>query len=494
MAAVRRSLRGLGGSDAALVAAAATAAVAALALFGERRFGAPGLALPLVVGAALVLFRRPVAAVAVAVALPVLAEGESFGVGPMTALYTDLIRGLTPLDGLVLFALASVAFDVVRTGRGLRLPAALGLPLGLTALALAAGVVVTQASGASTTDIFVNGRIVAYLIALPFAIVNLDLSATTVTRLLHGAVALAIAKAVIGLLALGAGISIEIEAGTSLTYYEPTANWLILVALLGVLGALLTGARPPLWMLLGTPLMVACLVLSYRRSFWIAAIVGLLLLLLLALATPRGRRVVVPAVALVAVAIWVLGTLDFQAQTPLVKRVESLNPAQLETNAQDRYRIDERVNVVAEIRDHPIAGLGLVEGWSAAARPLPVEHVDGREYVHFALLWWWLKLGLLGAAAYVAIAAAFVTLAWRTFRRDASATLRCFGLASLCSVAGLLVIETTATFLGVDARFSVLYAAQLGMLAVAAGIARPPDAAAARPGRDEPRESLPLSG
>jgi len=491
MAAVRRSLRGLGGGEAALVAAGAVAAVAALALFGERRLGAPGLLLPAVVAGAALLFRRPVAAMTVAIALPVLMEGETFGVGPMTRLYDDLIRGLTPLDGLVALAVAATAFDVVRSGRGLRLPATLAYALGIVTLALCAGVVVTQAGGSSISDAVLDGRIVTYLIVLPIAIVNLDLSEATATRLIHGAVALAIAKAVLGLLALGAGISTEIEAGASLTYYEPTANWLILVALLGVLAALLTGSRPPLWMLLGTPLMVACLVLSYRRSFWIAAIVGLLLLLLLALATPRGRRVVVPAVALVAIAIWVLGSIDFQAQTPLTKRVESLNPTRLETNAEDRYRIDERVNVIAEIRAQPLSGLGFEEGWSAAARPLPVEHVDGRRYVHFALLWWWLKLGVLGALAYAAIVGTFLLLGWRAFRNSASATFRCFGLASLCALAGLLAIETTASFIGVDARFTVLFAAQLGLLAVVAAVRRSGPAAPARSDEAEPPAPLP---
>jgi len=104
-------------------------------------------------------------------------------------------------------------------------------------------------------------------------------------------------------------------------------------------------------------------------------------------------------------------------------------------------------------------------GWVASARALPVEHVDGRLYVHFALLWWWLKLGILGAAAFVGLLLGGFVLAWRTWRRNREPLFRCFGLASLVGLAGLIAIETTASFSGVDARFTVALGAQLGLLA-----------------------------
>jgi O-antigen ligase len=146
--------------------------------------------------------------------------------------------------------------------------------------------------------------------------------------------------------------------------------------------------------------------------------------------------------------------------------VQSLSPSRLETNAEDRYRLDERANVIAEIGRHPVAGIGLQQGWRASARGLPVEHVDGRQYVHFSLLWWWMKLGLLGAAAFASLLLGTLLLAWRTWRNNSVPLFRCFGLASMCGVLGLVVIETTASFTGVDARFTAVLAAQLGLLAV----------------------------
>jgi O-antigen ligase len=455
MSAIRRKLHGGADAEPLLAALAATLATLALAVFGERRLGTVGLLLPLVLVVAVVLVRRPIAAVATAVGLAIVCEGPTFGIPVMTRLYQDVYRSLTPLDGLVALALVAVAADLLRTRRPLRLPTTLALPLLLVALAVAAGIVVTRADGSGTIDTLVAARVLLYVLLVPTAVVNLDLDPRQIRMLLGGAVALALLKAAVGLIVMATGGSVELDGGTHITYYEPTANWLVLVVALGILGALVGGMRPPAWMLAGLPLLIA------------AAALGLVLLLMLG-TTARGRRVLVPSVVLVAVAIWLIGSLEFQAQTPLVKRVSSLAPTQLERNAEDRYRLDERANVVAEIRSHPVSGIGLQAGWSASERPLPVEHVEGRQYVHFTLLWWWLKLGILGAAAFAAIVLGGLLLAWQTWRRNAAPLVRCFGLASLCGIAGLIAVETTASFTGVEARFTVVFAAQLGLLALLA--------------------------
>jgi hypothetical protein len=462
--ALRQRLRGQQ-AEALLVALTATVATLTIAVFAERRLGGTGLFVPLLLAGAVLLVRRPVAAVALAVAAPIVCEGPTFGIPAMTKLYDPVFKQLTALDVLVAFALLAVALDLVRRRRQPHLPAALGFPLLLVALAMAAGLAVTLGQGWSPRDTLFTMHVLGYLLTLPIAIVNLDLDRDRLALLLKGAVALALLKAAMGLVVLATGGSVELDGGTHLTYYEPTANWLILVALLGTIAAIVGGLAKERWMALGVPLLTASLVLSYRRSFWIAAVLGLLLVLLLG-TSRRGRRVLVPAVVLVAAAIWVLGSIEFQAQTPLANRVQSLAPSKLETNAEDRYRLDERVNVIAEIKRHPVSGIGLQEDWTASARPLPVEHVNGRLYVHFALLWWWMKLGFLGAVAFVSLVLAGLLLGWRTWRRNREPIFRCFGLASMCGILGLVAVETTASFTGVDARFTVVYAVQLGLLAV----------------------------
>jgi O-Antigen ligase len=448
-----------------LSALAATIATLAIAVFAERRIGGAGLFVPLFLVGAVLLLRRPLAAVALAVAAPIVCEGPTFGIPAMTKLYQPVFKQLTALDMLVAFAVLAVALDLIRRRREPHLPAALGFPLLLVALAMAAGLAVTQGAGGGLRDALFSMHVLAYLLLLPIAIVNLDLDRDQLALLLKGIVGLALLKAAMGLIVMATGGSVEIDAGSHLTYYEPTANWLMLLALLGTVAAIAGGMPKERWMAVGVPLLTAALLLSYRRSFWVAAVLGLLLVLLLG-TSRRGRRLLAPAIVLVAAAIWLIGSIQFQAQTPLATRVQSLAPSQLETNAEDRYRLDERANVIAEIERHPMAGIGLRGEWAASERPLPVEHVEGRLYVHFALLWWWMKLGILGVVAFVAFVAAALLLSWRTWRANREPIFRCFGLASMCGIAGLVAVETTASFTGVDARFTVVFAAQMGLLAV----------------------------
>jgi hypothetical protein len=226
----------------------------------------------------------------------------------------------------------SAFLDVLRDRRALRLPRALALPLALLALAMVAGVVTGHAAGVSLRFSIFSEHVLAYLLLLPIAIANLELDERQITRLLGGAMALAIVKAVIGLVEVSEHLGKQIEGSTTLTYYEPTANWVIMIALLTLLVAVIVRAKPPLWTLLGSPLLIACLLLSYRRSFWIASVLGVLLVLLLA-TSPAGRRMLVPAGLAVAAAIWLLGSIHFQSNLPLVKRVTSLSASNLEANA-----------------------------------------------------------------------------------------------------------------------------------------------------------------
>jgi hypothetical protein len=322
-------------------------------------------------------------------------------------------------------------------------------------------------AGAKLRFAVASEHVLAYLLLLPVAVANLDLSRAQVTRLLGGACALAIVKALLGLVEVAGHYGAAIEGASTLTYYEPVANWLIMIVLLGIFVALLARARPPLWLVLSTPLLIACLVFSYRRSFWIGAVLGMLLVLLLG-TSGAGRRLLLPAALGVAGAILLLGSINFQSQLPLVKRVASLAPSKLEANVQDRYRLDERANVLSAIRAHPLTGLGVTIPWAADAQPLSVEHEEGRQYVHFAALWFWLKLGVLGLFAYIGVLLGSMALAWEVWRRSREPLLSAFGLASLCGLAGLVAIDTTASFTGVDGRFTVLLGAQLGLLALLA--------------------------
>jgi O-antigen ligase len=430
----------------------------------SRRIGPAGMLAPLAVVGALALLQRPRLALAIVVSLVALIEAEGGLLAGLGAIY-EAQAVLTGVDVLVAIAVAAAALELLQRREPLRPPALLVLPLVLLALAVLAGAVTGYGRGAAPVDLVLGGRQLPYLVLLPL----LAFSVVRTQRQLVGALALgaalAVAKGVIGLLAVAAGGGVTVE-GATITYYEPLANWLMMIALLGILAATLTGARDrlPHWLLLATPVLIAALVLSFRRSFWIGLALGALLVVVLG-ASPLGRRMLIPALALVLAGLWVISSTGFQTQGPLSERVESLRPSEIQSNAEDRYRLDELANVVAEVRRHPVTGLGLGIEWSSAAQPLGIEHPNGRLYVHMVALWYWLKLGVLGLAAYLAVLGAALAMAWRTWRAHPDPLLRAAGLALLCGLVSMATVETVGSFTGVEDRFTVVFGVTLGLLA-----------------------------
>ena len=326
---------------------------------------------------------RPLLGLSVLLAIVVFCEARDASLVPaLEAVYAPLAGPVAAVDLLLALVAAGTALELSRRRLPVLAPGWLTLPLALLALALAGGVVTGYARGAGPVDILYAGRYVAYVIVVPILVVNLVRTRREVVSALAFGAALAIGKAVLGLLTVGTGRGRVVE-GATITFYEPVANWVMLVCLLGVLAALLHGLRDrlPLWALLGAPVMFASLALSLRRSFWIGLVLGVGLVLVLG-TSPLARRLLAPAVIVCLAAGWALWSLGFQADGRLATRAETLKPSRIEASAQDLYRFAEQANVLAEIGAHPIAGLGLAVPWSSRARPLPVEHENGRQYVH----------------------------------------------------------------------------------------------------------------
>jgi hypothetical protein len=435
------------------------ALVAAAAL----RYGPAALALPLAAAGAVALLQRPRVAVGLVVGVMVLCEGGSGDFLGFPGMYNPLPFGPTPAECLLALAVLAVLIDRLSAERPLRLAGPLSVPLVLVVLATAAGAVTGHFSGVGNEDLIFAARQLSWLVVVPLLVVNVIETERQARGALAFAGVLALVKAVVGVTGVVAGVGVVVE-GSTITYYEPTANWLALLAILTVLAAVLLRARPPLWVLASSPLLVLSLSLSFRRSFWIGGALGILLVILLSSRSP-GRRIAIISGSLLAVAIWMLSLQPLQADTPLVKRARSLEPSKVEENAQDRYRLDELANVTAEIRRQPVTGLGLGGQWTAT-HPLGVEHENGRSYTHVVVLWWWLKLGILGLLAYLAVMASFLAMGWQVWRRSADPLLSAAGLAVFCGVLALTVVETVGSFTGVDPRFTALVGAVGGLLVV----------------------------
>jgi len=468
----RLNLRATDGREVLTAVAAAIATALIVLAVHHKVHSAVALVVPLVLVLVVIVLMRPVLAVTIALVVPILLEGPAFGLFSFVAhVYDPFYKRLTPVDALVVLAIASVALDMLRERRSLRYPRELRIPHVLLALGMVCGIAIGKNSGDGLKSLILAENLIAYFIFVPVAVANVRVEPSRLKVLLGGLFALAVFKAFLGVIEIAGHKGPAIEGTSNLTYYEPTANWVIMIALLGVFAALIARLRPPLWMVLATPLLIASLLLSYRRSFWIAAVLGVLLVVLLAL-SPVGRRLLVPTALIVAAGIWLLGSINFQSQNPIVKRAASLSPTSLTTNVEDRYRLDERANVWGELKEKPLTGLGINVSWNASKRPLPVEHEEAREYVHFAALWWWMKMGIFGLLAYLALLIATARLSWLVWRERTEPIFRVFGLASLCGVAGLLVAETTATFTAAELRFTIVFAIQIGLLALIAGLPR----------------------
>jgi cell division protein FtsW (lipid II flippase) len=213
------------------------------------------------------------------------------------------------------------------------------------------------------------------------------------------------------------------------------------------------------------PLALLAFVLSYRRSFWLAAAFAVVLVLVIA-----SRRSLRTAAAIVGVGLVLVlaGTVALggssEVQSPVLERARSLQPGSIGEDRGDRYRIDERRNVVAELENAPITGLGMNVPWSARY-PLSEEH--DRNYTHVVLLWYWLKMGLIGVLAFIWLYAVAMWTAFGVWRNHPNEFVRLGALAALGGLVALVIVELTASFTGVEPRLTIVFAALVGWIAAA---------------------------
>lgn len=461
---VRPHTLGLGLSVGALVIAALSA-----------KFGIAALALPLVVAAAIALLARPALAVAIAVSLVIIVEGSSsWGPSSLPSHVYDIVPGTKVAGHEVLLLLGTLAAVLERRARRLPilLPSPYGPAVGLLALGLLAGAWTGHEAGVGVNGLIVAGRNVVPVILVPFMVVQVVTDERRLRYALGLAAALCAFKAVAGLLAYVTGQTGFSDGGENLTYYEAPANIIMMFFTCFAAAAALTRVQLSRWVWLALPLVLASLALSLRRSFWIGTVLGLVLVLPIAVGS--GRRFAIPAMAAIGVAIYLAvstggqlaaGSSGSDKSGSLRDRLSSISVSKIESNPQDRYRIGERRNVVAALRESPVAGLGL--GIPYRQRyPLSLSDIT-HEYVHFAALWWWMKLGILGLLAYVALLATTVFAAARVWLRHPDAVVRAAGLAAATGIVGLGVAETTGTFAGPDPRSSVVVGAIAGLVSVA---------------------------
>jgi hypothetical protein len=444
----------------------ATGLVLTLAIHVVGPVGALG---PAIAVAGLVLLRFPAAALGLLLAGVVLIDNTDIGLIPAEPrFYETIAGGLTILDVLLIVGLIGV---VIRNRRELSLmswPRPFGVPLAILGLAILFGMITAHWAHpeVDTKELLHRASYGVYIIVVPILTVNVLRSTKALRTFAVIAAALAAWKGISGTYAALSGVGAIVE-GQTVSYLEPLSNLLMLVFILGVAIALVRKQKLPFWILATVPFDVLALALSYRRSFWIGAVLALLVVIVLA-SRHRGRAVL--AIGGVAIALALVATFSFggagSGTSPLLERASSLTPSGVDTNRGDRYRNDERKNVIANLEEHPWTGIGLGVPWRIH---YPTAEALDRRYTHLAVLAYWLDFGPLGVIAYVGLFGSFLWVSFGVWKRHRDQVVRIAALAIFGAILAMIVVELTATFTGVDPRISIVLGAALGWLSVAYG-------------------------
>lgn len=431
--------------------------------------GPEGALAPLLLLFCIVLLRFPELCLGLLLFGTAMAESEPIGAIPSGERFYDLVAAkLTGPDILILFGLAGILLRFVAQDLRPRLPEPLTAPLVVLGLAALAGVATAYSSsaGVEVGDLFHRGVEIGHLIAVPLLVVNVLRDKRSLQVFAAFLAFLACVKGLTGLYASlgGAGAGVEEEVAS---FLSPFPNLLMLTFALGVIAALVRKVEIPTWMYVGMPVCLLALLLSYRRSFWIAAILTIVLVVIIA-SRRRGRAVL--AIAAVALALGLGATASISdnsgsgTPSPIAQRAQTLTPGGLGSNRGDRYRMDERRNVIENIKEHPVTGIGLGIDWEVH-RPLAEAH--DRRYVHLAFLWYWLAFGILGAIAYVLLFASSLWTSVQVWRHHPDAVVQICAIAAFGGILGLAVVELTTSFAGIEPRLTILLGSMLGWLAAA---------------------------
>lgn len=407
-------------------------------------------------------------AVGVAVGVFVGAEADkSWGAPVLAKLHMPTAVQLSPFEMLMLLAVASVILHCSRRHVGFRGMAPFGLALYLAAFAITFGVVHGVLGGDYVFYIVTSTlQTVAPLFVMPFLIVNVVRTRTHLRRVLIAVPIIALLKAIAGLTVSLGGLGAVSEGVGILTYYAPTSNYVLMLFLLGMLAMLVRGVPTYTLAKWAVPVVVVCLTLSYRRTFWLATIACVLILVVIGSGKELRRFLPVLAIVVLGTGYAILTGGVLSSDSAVVQRAQSISPEKVTRNEQDRYRISERKNVLLALEKQPLTGLGVGVEWKTRY-PMPFEGNDLHAYAHVGILWWWMRAGLLGGIAYLAVLGTTAWVGIRLARRHPDPLIAAASLAAGVSVFGYLIVELASAVLGADQRGTAALGVVIGLLAVA---------------------------
>ena len=194
--------------------------------------------------------------------------------------------------------------------------------------------------------------------------------------------------------------------------------------------ALLLGHRSRLVLVLLAlqPLFLVAELLAYRRVAFIALAVMFGAILVVAAFTRPRRVAVLVAITALAGALYLM--IFWDATGPVAEPLRAMrsvfdaSTTDLIDQNSSAWRDVEHQNIAYTIRQLPITGVGIGQRYLIEREPVENSFVYWRYITHDALLWLWLKAGLLGAFALWFLVARAVLVGTSLFRRVQDPSLR----------------------------------------------------------------------
>lgn len=400
--------------------------------------------------------------------------GENPVIPRLSSVYDIVAYGLTPAD-ILLGAAAVSAFTAFAT-----MPPARRVSVRTRLVAPILALVTAALFGSQ----FVHGEGRAGLIALQptlrFAVAFLVASVLFASGLLSArlllrpTVAAAQFIGVIGIYNTAVGLplpqsALRPEAGfeAQAAFYDAASVFILVIAvLLLVVRVLWTTPARRLGYLALMLLPLTALMLSGRRSMYLALALGVIVVIAPSIRTRAS--LLLPSIGVVAALVTALFVFT-QSSPVYAQRIKDLNFLS-SSGTTDVAIIDRQIEtgiVIDNILRHPLLGIGADEPYTSSVQ----FRSQSPKYVHNTVLAVWLKFGLLGLVAFAWLVGRIARLAPRMvagLTTSARLTEAQAALAAFAAMVGFLSALLTASFLTASQRFPVFAGVLLALIATAA--------------------------
>lgn len=317
------------------------------------------------------------------------------------------------------------------------------------------------ASVAASSDQVVSGRELGRLLAVGVMLVVLDvllqrrLRPAVVVATIFASAALPVAVGLVeGVTGDGRSIAGFARVDGTLAHPNPFGIYLalVLVAAAAVLPHVAGRARLALLVLLAP--IGACLVLTYTRGAWIAAVLGLLVVGIL-----QSRRLLAAMVVVVVLVAALVPSIG--ARFSDLERDRRLSGAAGNSLV---WRFEHWGEAVGDLADNPVSGIGL---------KMVQERSEGQKNVHNDFIRILVETGVVGFGAYLWLLARMAKLTLAALRRTRRGVDRGIAVAAAGGFVVLLVASVSANVITQVVLLWYFVALALASWRVAAGSETP---------------------